>query len=202
MLFAGHDDASEPQLPAGLTEPDIHEIAQCEMELLGFPVTLDPLTHLGRCGTGVSPVRFTGGTPVPQVTQQIDWSRYIPVDQLDRHLGKRVTVCGLVVADRINSTQNGELMKFVTLGDRTGFIEAFLFPDAYQRFGHLTAATPILAATGVAEPFENRNGFTFRVERVELPRKTEMIKSDSGTAAIHCRLCSSVGKSGNKLPHS
>jgi hypothetical protein len=51
-----------------------------------------------------------------------------------------------MVADRISGTSNG-LLKFVTLSDRTGFVETILFPDVYQRFGHLTAAHPILAAS-------------------------------------------------------
>ena len=61
-------------------------------------------------------------------------------------------------------------MKFVTLADRTGFVASYLFPDVYQRFGHLTALRPILSATGTVEPFENRRGFTFRIEGVSPPR--------------------------------
>ena len=103
----------------------------------------------------------------------IDWSRYVPLDQLDRHCRRRVTVCGLIVADRVNRTTGGKLMKFVTLADRTAFVEAVLFPDTYRRMGHLTAAHPILAATGVVEPFENHNGFTLTVHEVFSPfRKT------------------------------
>ena len=63
------------------------------------------------------------------------------------------------------------MMKFVTLGDRTGFVEAILFPNVYQRFGYLTAANPILAAIGIVEPFENRNGFTLRVQSVAVPAR-------------------------------
>ena len=77
-----------------------------------------------------------------------------------------------MVADRINRSTGGDLMKFVTLGDRTGFVETILFPDAYSRFGYLTAMHPILAATGVVDPFENGNGFTLRVESVAVPERT------------------------------
>ncbi|MBN2561084.1 MAG: DNA polymerase III subunit alpha [Phycisphaerae bacterium] len=139
--------------PIEFTEPDASQIAQREMDLLGFPITVDPLTHLGRDDKG----------------RHIDWRRYVLVDQLNRHLGRRVTVCGLMVADRINATTGGDLMKFVTLADRTGFVEAVLFPNTYQRFGHLTASNPILAATGIVEPFENRNGFTLRVLYISPP---------------------------------
>jgi DNA polymerase III alpha subunit len=142
--------------PVELTEPDPWRIARREMELLGFPITIDPLTFLGRDDSSAG---GRGG-------RDIDWSRYVPVNRLHEHLGRRVVVCGLIVADRVNRATTGDLMKFVTLGDRTGFVETCLFPDAYQRFGHLTVAHPILAATGVVEPFENKNGFTLRVTRV------------------------------------
>ncbi|HVP12317.1 MAG TPA: hypothetical protein VMV94_14155, partial [Phycisphaerae bacterium] len=154
-LWSAALDRDEPAPPIEFTEPDTWQIAQREMDLLGFPITLDPLTFLSR----------------DDKDREIDWSRYVPVDQLGRHLRRRVAVCGLMVADRINATQTGDLMKFVTLADRTGFIETILFPDAYQRFGHLTVANPILAATGVVEPFENNNGFTLRVQQVSLPQR-------------------------------
>ncbi len=144
---AGQDDSSPP---VALTEPDAWQIARREMDLLGFPITIDPLTFLGR---------------------DIDWSRYVPVAELNNHHRRRVTVCGLMVADRLNPTQTGDLMKFITLADYTGFVEAVLFPHAYQRFGHLAVAHPILAGSGFVEPFENGNGFTLRLHHAAPPRR-------------------------------
>ncbi len=120
------------------------------MDVLGFPVSIHPLDHLG-------------GT--------IEWSKYVPVERLGEHLGNRVSVCGLMVADRTNATTGGDLMKFVTLGDYTGFIETILFPGVYQRCGHLLVGHPILAAEGVVEPFENGRGFTLCVEQVLQPKR-------------------------------
>jgi DNA-directed DNA polymerase III PolC len=143
--------------PIDLTAPDVWHVAAREMTHLGFPVTIDPLTYLSRDEHG----------------RWIDWSRYTPVGQLDAEhhsfAGRTVRVCGLMVADRINRTTGGDLMKFVTLADRTGFVETQIFPDAYQRFGHLTATHPILAATAVVEPFENRNGYTLRITSIHPP---------------------------------
>ena len=156
-LWDANDDDCNDAPPIEFTQPDVWQITQREMELLGFPVTIDPLTFLGRDDQG----------------GQTDWSRYMPIDQVGQHLGETVAVCGLMVADRVNHTTSGELMKFVTLADRTGFVEAFLFPDAYQRFGHLTVANPILAATGMVEPFENRNGFTLRLQGVFKPKEDQ-----------------------------
>ncbi len=139
--------------PIALTVPDAWARARRELELLEFPITIDPFTFLGRDDQG----------------RDIDWSRYTPVNQLCRHLGRRVHVCGIMVADRINVATTGELMKFVTLADRTGFVETILFPDTYRRLGHLTVTHPIVAATGIVESFENNRGFTLRVQHLSVP---------------------------------
>jgi DNA polymerase III alpha subunit len=148
--------APEDLPPVELTVPDLWEVARREMELLGFPISIDPLTLLGIDDEG----------------HAIDWTRYVPVNQLDQYYGCRVTVCGIMIADRINLTTRGDLMKFVSLADRTGVVETFLFPETYRRFGHLTASNPILAATGIVEPFENHNGFNLRIEHVAPPART------------------------------
>jgi len=151
----GQDESEEQAPPVDLSRPSIRQIAAREMELLGFPVTIDPIRYLSCDEKG----------------REIDWSLYTPVGELHRHHDRRVQVCGLMVACRTNRTTTGELMKFVTLADRTGFVEAFLFPDTYQRFGHLTVTNPILAVTGVVEPFENGHGFTLRVVHVSPPAR-------------------------------
>lgn len=151
----GNDEQEAEPPPVDLVRPGARQIAAREMELLGFPVSIDPLSYLGRDDQG----------------REIDWSRYTPVRELNRRHGRRVEVCGLMVACRTNRTTTGDLMKFVTLADRTGFIETFLFPDVYQRFGHLTVANPILAATALVEPFENGNGCALRVQQVALPAR-------------------------------
>jgi DNA-directed DNA polymerase III PolC len=137
-----------------LTMPDLWQIAQREMDLLGFPISIDPLTFLGRDDQG----------------RHIDWSQYVPVNGLDHYYGRHVTICGLMIADRVNLTTEGESMKFLSLADRTGVVETFLFPDTYRRFGHLTAAHPILAATGIVESFTNHNGYNIRITEVSVPQ--------------------------------
>ncbi|MFQ5412354.1 MAG: hypothetical protein ACE5EC_08640 [Phycisphaerae bacterium] len=153
-LWANLSDA-HPTPPIKLSQPSRRQIARREMDLLGFPVTMAPLAFLG----------------MDENPFEIDWTVYIPVERLMEHVGQRVNVCGLMVADRINRTTAGALMKFVTLADRTGFVECFLFPDVYQRFGHLTTANPILSATGIVEAFENGNGFALRVQSVSPPER-------------------------------
>jgi DNA-directed DNA polymerase III PolC len=145
--------ASQSAPPVALTEPDAWHVAKREMELLGFPVTIDPLAFLSRDERG----------------RTIDWAQYTPVSELNHHHYHSVRVCGLIVADRVNRATTGDLMKFVSLADRSGCIESILFPDTYQQFGHLTIAHPILEAVGVVEPFENGNGCTLRVTAIRKP---------------------------------
>ena len=159
-LWSDADDSRPQSPPVELTSPNRRRIAQREMELLGFPVTIEPLAYLGE----------------DENAKAIDWSRYTPVSELGKHPGRRVTVCGLMVADRIDRTQKGELMKFVTLADRTGFVETIMVPTAYQRFGYLTVANPILEATGIVDVFENGNGFALRAQRVRVPKRDRIAR--------------------------
>jgi DNA polymerase III alpha subunit len=94
----------------------------------------------------------------------VDWSRYVPAAEVNRYMDKEIEVCGLIVADRIHSTDRGT-MKFLTLADHTGFIEVSLFADAYQRFGHLTTR-PVVAVRAIADPFDNRKGVALNAKRL------------------------------------
>jgi DNA polymerase III alpha subunit len=92
---------------------------------------------------------------------------------LGEYLGQRVTLCGLVVADRTHHQSNGELMKFMTLCDRSGLIETEMFARAFKKFGLETIRHPVLEVTGTVMPFEGASGHTLRVETVHQPRKSE-----------------------------
>lgn len=122
-----------------------------EHELLGFPVSCHPLEYFA---------------------PRTDWKRYVPAEQLrlrpQRYIGKEVQVCGLIVADRIHSTERGP-MKFLTLADYTGFVEVSLFHEAYMAYGHLTVQ-PAVAVTAMADPFDNRKGCSLNGTHVAMPK--------------------------------
>ncbi len=59
-----------------------------------------------------------------------------PARDLDRHVGRRVTVAGWLVHGQRTKTVHGEQMKFLTMEDKTAIYEVTLFPRAYQRTGH------------------------------------------------------------------
>jgi len=120
-----------------------------ELELLGFTVSAHPL----------------------DLWAEVAWETYCPVSRLGEYIGQRVTLCGLIVADRTHHQSNGELMKFMTLCDRSGLIETEMFARAFARFGLETIRHPVLEVTGTVVPFEGASGHTLRVETVHRPRK-------------------------------
>jgi hypothetical protein len=116
---------------------------------------------------------------------EIDWSRYVPMAELERHPGRWIRTCGLIVAERSHRQMDGRLMKFLTLADRSGMVETELFADAYRRWGAVTAQHPVVTVSGKVEPFANRNGFTLRVDRVEKPRLQPCRAAPAAASALN-----------------
>jgi DNA polymerase III alpha subunit len=85
------------------------------------------------------------------------------------YLGKEVEVCGLIVTERVHTTDRGA-MKFLTLADYEGFVEVALFADTYRNYGHLTTQ-PVVAVRAVVDAFENRRGYVLRADCVRAPRR-------------------------------
>ena len=135
-------------LPTALEEPGQIQKLKDEMELLGFTASAHPL----------------------DLYPDIAWERYIPMAKLKHCPGRRVSTCGMIVAERSHRQSDGRLMKFLTLADRTELVETELFADAYRRWGAVTAQHPVVAVSGRVEPFANGLGFTLRVERIEKPQ--------------------------------
>ncbi len=145
--YGAHDRRLiEPEAPPPF-EPSAENRARWEAEILGFPVSLHPLALWGA---------------------HVPWQDFLSAADLARRqqslYGKTVRVAGLIVADRRHPTPNG-VMKFITLADWTGFLEAALFADVYRNYGHWTVQ-PVIGLEAVVEPFDNRRGFTLRAVRV------------------------------------
>lgn len=136
----------EPESPPPF-EPSAENRARWEAEVLGFPVSLHPLALWGA---------------------HVPWKDFLPAAALARRqhefYGKTVRLAGLIVAGRRHPTANG-VMKFVTLADWTGFLEAALFAGVYRDYGHFTVQ-PVIGLEAAVEPFDNRRGFTLRALRV------------------------------------
>jgi DNA polymerase-3 subunit alpha len=61
----------------------------------------------------------------------------VPAAEVPERSGEIISVGGWLVTTRRVRTSGGGFMRFITLEDRTGVVEAVLFPDVYRRFGHL-----------------------------------------------------------------
>jgi len=136
-----------PEIP--LTEPSFAERLKNEMELLGFTVSGHPLDQ------------YAG----------VAWNTYCPIKDLARYANQQVTVCGLIIQDRLFSQVTGDTMKFLTICDYSGMVECELFADTYRRFGINTVRYPVVELTATVTPYDNALGYSLQVERVGKPRQ-------------------------------
>lgn len=137
------------RLPADqLREPGPRERLQAEWDLLGFTVSDHPLA----------------------LFDDIHWASYCPLKRAGEFVGRDITVCGLVVEQRIHHQVTGEPMKFLTIADPTDIAATDLFADTYRSYGLATVRYPVLEVTARVEPFENGKGWTLRALRAGKPR--------------------------------
>ena len=134
--------------PASPDVPESGPSPRWENELLGFPVSCHPLDYYA---------------------PKLDWTRFTAAASIGPpQFDQQLTVCGLIVADRIHPTDRGP-MKFVTLADYTGFHEVALFAETYYNYGHLTV-NPVIAARVKVDPNDNRKGYSLVAEQVFVPQ--------------------------------
>jgi DNA polymerase III alpha subunit len=145
-LIPPADPAGLPEL--SVVEPTRQERLQAETELFGFTVSGHPL----------------------ELFDHIAWDTYCPVNRLAEFVGQTVSVCGLVVEQRVHHQITGEPMKFLSLADWTGIIETELFAQTYRTYGLATVRYPVLEIEARLEPFENRRGFSLRALAARNPR--------------------------------
>ncbi|MGB8167233.1 MAG: DNA polymerase III subunit alpha [Chthoniobacteraceae bacterium] len=146
-LFQSDERVRLPEVP--LTEPDHAQRLRDESELLSFTVSGHPLEQF------------------PDVA----WDTYCPIRDLARYPGERVSVCGLIIADRSHHQIAGDQMKFITICDYTGIIECEIFAQTYRRFGLETVRHPVVEVEARVTPFDSGLGCTLEVMRVGRPRR-------------------------------
>ncbi|GJL78450.1 MAG: DNA-directed DNA polymerase [Nitrospinaceae bacterium] len=114
-LFPEHDlDACTNVLPWCEKDYTLHEKLRAELECLDLTVS----DHILRL-------------------YDADCRKPIIAKDLRRYSGKFVTLVGWVVAYKRTRTAKNELMKFLTLEDRTATFEVTVFPGVYRRVGHI-----------------------------------------------------------------
>jgi len=90
------------------------DMADYEAELLGYPVTVNP---------------------VELWTRGLERMGTVPISTLREHVDREVEISGIQVCHRLHRTVKGEMMKFVSLADESGIAETVLFPEEYRRYG-------------------------------------------------------------------
>ena len=138
------------RLHAPAHEPTVKEKLEWESDLFGFAISGHP--H--------------------DLYPHIAWETYCPVSRLKEYVGQRVVACGLVVEQRLHHQVTGQVMKFLSLADKTGIVETELFASTYRSYGTATIRYPVLEVDASVEPFDNGRGFSLRVHRVGKPRVT------------------------------
>jgi len=151
FLFSTGDQSQIPNVH--LTPPSHLQMLKNEMELLGFTVSSHPL----------------------DLHPEIAWNTYCPSSAIHKYLNQEVTVCGLIIADRLHTQQTGEKMKFITLCDYSGIIDCEIFADAYRIFGIYTIRYPVIEVTAKVITSDETTEYSLQVIRVGKPRlKSEM----------------------------
>lgn len=158
------DEPPTEAADAGPATPDLEdyplrEKIEIEDEMLGgMTPSANPmavyLKDIADCGLWIADrtedKHGSDGTSVSPLREQRGISAVRTVDLLD-HADEEVTVCGLLFAERRARTRTGEFMKFISLEDPWGVVEAVLLPDAYQRLGGRLRTRGPYRVTGTVE---------------------------------------------------
>jgi DNA polymerase-3 subunit alpha len=133
-LFGGAQAAATPLPPEVL--PDIeewpeHELLAAEYSTLGF---------------------YISGHPLDKFAGRLKELSAIDLASVEgRRNGEDIVVAGIIVQARPMRSRRGARWSILMLQDRTGVIEALVFPEAFQKLEPiLKAATPLLVKGGVA----------------------------------------------------
>ena len=147
-LFAGACDPAEA--PAGPNLADYSPLQKLLLEehLLGMTPSANPMAIYRPTITSNSspPPSSPPPSSPPRERREI-----LPIADLPSHGGEAAAVAGILFAERRARTKDGEFMKFISLEDETGVVEAVLLPDAYQRLGNRLTTRGPYVVTGTVE---------------------------------------------------
>ena len=106
---------------------------QHEIQLFGFPFQCHPLSLYAKHWQNLN---------------------IIPATDMATHIGKQISMIGWLITEKTAFTKHGDPMEFITLEDLTALYDATMFPEIFQRYGHLlTNERPLLLEGRVEEDF-------------------------------------------------
>jgi error-prone DNA polymerase len=93
----------------------------------------------------------------------------IPARELERHVGRRVKVAGILVTAKTVLTKSDELMQFISFEDETAIFETVFFPKVYKKYAlKLSYQAPYLLTGRVDTEFEVISLNVLDIEMVKL----------------------------------
>jgi len=133
-LFGGSQTTAAPPPPEILPDVDEwpeHELLAAEYSTLGF---------------------FISGHPLDKHSGRLRDLKVIDLATLEgRRNGDEVVVAGIIVQTRPMRSRRGARWAILALQDRTGMVDALVFPEAFQKLEPiLKAATPLLVKGRIA----------------------------------------------------
>jgi DNA polymerase-3 subunit alpha len=128
---AGAAVAPPPEVLADVEEWPEHELLAAEYSTLGF---------------------FISGHPLDKYAGRLQELKAVELSTLEgRRNGEEIVIAGIIVQSRPMRSRRGARWAILTLQDRTGVIDALVFPEAFQKLEPiLKAATPLLVKGRVA----------------------------------------------------
>lgn len=104
-----------------------------EVEVLGFPLSVHPLELYRDCLAGLD---------------------YVPAKDMAKHTGRRVTMIGWWVTNKMVYTRSEEPMSFISFEDTTALFETVVFPEPFRKFcATWTQTRPYILKGKVGEEF-------------------------------------------------
>jgi error-prone DNA polymerase len=102
--------------------------------------------------------------------------------------GSRVRAAGIMECLQSPPTKSGRSVYFLLLEDESGLLQATIFSDVHQRYGHHLYRAASFLLEGAVEQ-DDRRGFSFVVDKIEnlgalLPQALERHGSVSGSGAM------------------
>jgi len=108
---------------------------------------------------------YFSGHPIEDYLDELRQFRSSAISELRAGRQTQI-VAGLVVSMRVLRSRRGGAMAFVVLDDRSGRIEASLFPEVYERVRHKVVKDAVLVAEGEVQPDDYTGDLKLRVEQV------------------------------------
>ena len=98
------------------------------------------------------------GAPIATHPRRCVGDTCCPLTRPAQFPGQRVIVCGLIVEERLQCRNTGEITKFINLCDYTGFVECEIFAETYRRWGLATVRWPVVEVAVRAAARKRRRG--------------------------------------------